>query len=504
MSAEERVEELPPWTFPARLRGMLSRPRVLLFLTLFGVYAYFYQAGGWNQNSRFDLTRALVEQGSFVIDRYAHNTGDDSVKDGHHYCDKAPGASFLCVPVYAVFHRLAARPNPMPPDLLAVGVWLCIVLAVSLPSALGATYLERLAFALGVPPPASFVLALAYGLGTMALPYSTLLYGNQLSGSLLVIAFALLVEVRFGKAATWARAFGAGACLGYAVVTEYPAALVAAPLAAYGLFVLDRRCAGALILGGVAAGALLLGYHSYVFGGPLRFPYHYSIWPTPHTGWFMGIGRPNGEALTGILTGEYRGLFHTAPWLAFALPGALLLARRYLLETLLCVWAVLALLWLNASIPPWDGGWASGPRYLVPMLPFASLLAGGVLPWLLPRPGQPSAQLSVRLAGVVLFGWLTLHSVAQQFAVTAVKPELPTHLRRPYAELVWPSFRRGELAISTQSIEMRDNPTGAPRQAWNLGMKLGLSGHPSLVPLYAWVAATLAGLIRALSARSPS
>jgi len=24
-------------------------------------YAYFYQAGGWNQNSRFDLAVALVE-----------------------------------------------------------------------------------------------------------------------------------------------------------------------------------------------------------------------------------------------------------------------------------------------------------------------------------------------------------------------------------------------------------------------------------------------------------
>ena len=39
---------------------------------------------------------------------------------------------------------------------------------------------------------------------------------------------------------------------------------------------------------------------------------------------------------------------------------------------------------------------------------------------------------------------------------------------------------------------MLGNPAKGPRQAWNLGMKLGLDGHASLVPLYLWVLACAA------------
>ena len=35
----------------------------------------------------------------------------------------------------------------------------------------------------------------------------------------------------------------------------------------------------------------------------------------------------------------------------------------------------------------------------------------------------------------------------------------------------------GQLSISTQSIDMPDNPPKGARQAWNLGMKAGLGGH---------------------------
>ena len=82
----------------ARPFTLLHDPRLALFVLVFGVYAYFYQGGGWNQNSRFDLTRALVEQGTASIDDYQANTGDKARVNGRFYCDKAPGVSFLAVP----------------------------------------------------------------------------------------------------------------------------------------------------------------------------------------------------------------------------------------------------------------------------------------------------------------------------------------------------------------------------------------------------------------------
>jgi len=263
------------------------------------------------------------------------------------------------------------------------------------------------------------------------------------------------------------------------------------PIAVYGLFATGIQRSRDAIVGGLVPISLLLAYHWAAFGSPLAFPYTYSVWETPRTGWFMGIGAPHGEALKNILFGEYRGLLYTTPWLAAALPGGIALARRHGRETLVCVCAVLAFLWLNASIPPWDGGWAAGPRYLVPMLPFASVLAAGVL--LSARPGH-SNRVAARAAAGVIVAALGLFSVANMFAATAVKPEIPTSERRPYARMIWPRFLAGDLAVSTQSIDAIDNPANAPRQAWNLGMKAGFDGHASLVPLYIWVAATLAWL----------
>src|SRR5438876_3836154 len=74
----------------------------MLACALLASYAYFYQAGGWNQNSRFDLVRALVERGTVRIDAYADNTGDKTVFDGHVYSDKAPGQALAAVPLVAI------------------------------------------------------------------------------------------------------------------------------------------------------------------------------------------------------------------------------------------------------------------------------------------------------------------------------------------------------------------------------------------------------------------
>lgn len=469
---------------------------MVLFALLLGVYAYFYQAGGWNQNSRFDMVRAVVEHGTFVIDRYQHNTGDDSLRNGHYYSDKAPGAAWLCIPTYFTLFNLAAKPRPTPPEWLAWAAWFSIVMAISVPSAAAATFLARLGERLGLSPPLACLVALGWGLGTLGLPYSTLLYGNHLSASLMLMAFTLLVEMRQGDARTTKRVVSVGALLGYAVASEYQAILIALPIAFYGLYVLGPKTARFAVLGGIVPVLVLLGYHWLLFGSPLAFPYDYSVWETHHTGWFMGLRKPSAEAFRGILTSQYRGLLHTTPWLVAALPGAFLLARKHRLEVLVCVWAVVAFLALNTAIPAWDGGWGAGPRYLVPMLPFLSLLAGGALLWILPKPNDRVPLLSARFACILFLGMLALRSVSNMFAVTAVKPEISTEHKKPYEDFVWPHFQAGKLAVSTQSIDQIDNPPDGPRQAWNLGMKLGLDGKASLYPLYIWLAGLLGWLAR--------
>ncbi|HEU4521617.1 MAG TPA: hypothetical protein VFT12_06420, partial [Thermoanaerobaculia bacterium] len=80
-------------TTPTRTDRRLA---VGLFILTFLSYAYFFGGEGWNQNSHFDLTRAVVERGTLHIDGYAVNTGDISPgAGGHTYSNKAPGLSFL-------------------------------------------------------------------------------------------------------------------------------------------------------------------------------------------------------------------------------------------------------------------------------------------------------------------------------------------------------------------------------------------------------------------------
>src|SRR5512146_1102428 len=68
-------------------------PYLLLSLILFLASAYFYQDPEWNGNSRLDLTRAVVEEGTVAIDAYQSlpqwDTNDKAFYNGHYYSDKA-------------------------------------------------------------------------------------------------------------------------------------------------------------------------------------------------------------------------------------------------------------------------------------------------------------------------------------------------------------------------------------------------------------------------------
>ena len=83
---------------------------LMLFVLFFVSYGYFFQGGGWNQNIRICLTRAIIHHGTFTVDQYKEdskemefvNSGDWAFYNGHYYCNKSPGLSFLAVPSFAL------------------------------------------------------------------------------------------------------------------------------------------------------------------------------------------------------------------------------------------------------------------------------------------------------------------------------------------------------------------------------------------------------------------
>jgi hypothetical protein len=53
-----------------------ARIATVLGVALLVSYAYFYEAGGWNQNSRFAMIRAVLERHTLQIDAYQLHNGE--------------------------------------------------------------------------------------------------------------------------------------------------------------------------------------------------------------------------------------------------------------------------------------------------------------------------------------------------------------------------------------------------------------------------------------------
>src|SRR6516164_3491435 len=122
-----------PMTSPSVTHKKLA---CLLGVVSFLSFIYFYEGGGWNQNSRFDLLRAIVERHTLQIDAYQENTGDKAHFQGHYYSDKAPGQTFLAVP-FAIVARPAMRAIGVAPES-PCGVFLLSYIVTAMTAALPA------------------------------------------------------------------------------------------------------------------------------------------------------------------------------------------------------------------------------------------------------------------------------------------------------------------------------------------------------------------------------
>jgi hypothetical protein len=486
-----------------------GRAALALFCLLAVTYLYtFPRWADPNQNSRLDMVFAVADQGTFQIDRYVANTVDYARVGDHYYSDKAPGAAFLGIPVYAALRGLldlpaarrladglaggAAFQSTLRPGGSGVLDWklrfaltqvVLTALLAALPSALIGVLLYRLLGRLGVAAWARAAAVVAYGLLTPVLAYAGSFYGHQLSAALLLGAFYLLFTARQRLLA--GRLFAVGLLLGYAVVTEYPAALGAASLSLYALGRLwkPRRAPHViwLVLGGLVVALPWMAYNTAVFGGPLALGYSNSeLWLAEHHTGFMSLTWPHAAALWGITFGLFRGLFVLSPVLLLALPGFGLWWRsgRHRAEWWVALSSSLAFFLFNASSVMWWGGFAVGPRYLLPGLPFLALPLGFELDaW-----GHRSG---FRVLAGVLAAW----SLVATWGLTLAGQAFPSDtLRNPLLEYAWPNWAAGNIAR-------------------NVGSVLGLRGAASLLPLavaLALILALIGWLARAPAAVQPS
>jgi hypothetical protein len=255
------------WTVP----GPRARREILLALALLFAYGFFQQVPAWNEYSRYDLVRAVVEEGTIRIDSFHANTGDKAYFDGHYYSDKAPGTALLGVPAYALLILTGHVVGVDAPDPVAAVAALSFVVSGVSTVVLVLLLVRFLAPLVGEPW--ALVVGIGFGFGSIALPFATMFFGHAASAAALFGAFYLLHR--------WKRLGGrwtpvaAGVLAGAAVVIEIPIVLGVAVLGCYALW-LGRGVAFRFVLGGIPAALVLLGYNWLAFGNALSVGYQYA------------------------------------------------------------------------------------------------------------------------------------------------------------------------------------------------------------------------------------
>jgi hypothetical protein len=473
----------------------------ILGVALVVSYAYFYQGGGWNQNSRFALVRAITERDTLQIDEYRGTTGDRAVWKGHFYSDKAPGVSLLALVPVDIVRALNSAMNVAhdSDEAITRTSYLATVLVSGLSTTVAALCVLWLSLSWGYSRGAALFAATAYAVASPAWCYATLFMGHALCAGCLMVALTAGVALRDASPArSRALAWVVGLAAGWAVVSEFPAAvpvlfvcgLVFATMKAAGRTGTETRAVALRVAaGGAIAGAVLLAYNAAAFGSPLHLGYASEEgFEQLHTGLF-GISWPEWWRVREILIGAYRGILPIAPLVAVMPVGLVVLGNDPRTGWPARVAGATAIFYLalNASYFYWEGGWAFGPRHLVPALP---LLALGLAP------------LWDRWAGWgrVALGILWAWGAAVTLVAVSTTPQPPAAIARPVTELMIPAFREGHLALNTQRFtDMRADEAAIARHAppsasWNLGMIMGLTGLASLIPL-ALVWATAGGVL---------
>ena len=439
---------------------------LILFVLFFISYAYFFQGGGWNQNVRICLTRAIIHHGSFKIDYYKEdakemesvNTGDWSFYRGHYYINKTPGLSFMAVPPFAITEYFLKYLFPHDEERQVLySAYVSTLFTTTLFSALLCVLIFHMFhhfFQVGIIN--SFLLTLFFGFGTLAFSYSTTFYCHQPAAFFSFLSFALTMHIRHGdskRKKTLAAFAGFSAASG--VIIEPSAIYILAAISIYLMsFKEGRRCIAFFILGCIPPGIVQGVYSFMCFGSPLASSYNYSndmvMWKVK--GRLFGI--PGRMRFYYLLFSPYRGLFFSSPILLMTIPGVFLFLRekKWRAEAILCAAISVFFILYIASFHAWHGGSAVGPRYLLPAYPYFFLLAGFSL---------------MRFPKV--FKVIGVISILINLSITVVGNEIPRDIKNPLWDVIAKNIVSGKVSINPFPFSHLDHYTAMYPSVYDFG-----------------------------------
>lgn len=465
---------------------------LLLGLASFLTFIYFYEGGGWNQNSRFDLLRAIIERHTLEIDAYHENTQDKAHFRGHYYSDKAPGVVFLAVP-FAEAARSAMRilgVDPESPRGEYALSYIATVCAIALPTAFAGVCLFLVALRFGASVAGAAFASIVLSIGTPMLAYASLFWAHALVGACLVFAYAAALKLTDGSHEFW-WGLAVGLAAGWATVTEYPALPASAVLALFALSQVWSRGAAVRwrVIAGVGIGAaacavVLFSYLHAAFGGfrPSYSYYDPTSFSFMQQQGYMGLTYPHPDRLLKLLFGCSRGLFIASPVMLASVPGLWWLGKQFRGPASVAGAIAVYYFLFNASFYWWKAGLSFGPRY-----------AGAAFPLLCLGLAAAWTRASTGWRRVLIV--LACCSVLITLIVVSTSSQLAMQDSCPIVHSSWPSFWAGNMATNRESMLLANEAAGG-FGAFNLGQLLGLHGLASLLPLLVMWGVTTSLLIR--------
>jgi hypothetical protein len=421
--------------------------------------------------SLFALTESLalrgaVDTNAIAWTQWVNSPGEvlgEFGPDGQVFSKKGPAPAILATPWYWLI-RFVGQLD------IQIGLLQGVLLWNGLITALTAALLWLTALRLGYDDHTGAALGLLFGLATIAWPYANHFFGEPLSAFSLLTTFYGLLAYRQSGRMRWMWLAGVGAAVALVTVTAH--VLLIAILSLNWLWTeiagrpdrpplwrqpSKQRLSHFLLALTALTGPLLLAtgfllwYNRVRFGDPFITGYHFDSGE--------GFTTPFWQGFWGLMVSPYRGLFWHTPLLLATPIGLVLLWRRWRAETVLISALSVALVGLYSTWWMWWGGFAWGPRFLVPLTPFwilalAPMVASSVRPVCGPgRRFQFSiASLPLWKPTQALFWALVALSVTVQLlAVSANYVNYEIELRK-----IFPTDQRNPLAFGPPAQSLAD------------------------------------------------
>jgi hypothetical protein len=352
-----------------------------LFLFLLSTYLLTYSGSFHSSDGQamFSVTESLVRRSDYDINqiRWMGLQQGTFGPDGNLYCRKGLATSLLAIP-------LVSMGMVVPFWGLVQSGMLFNVIVTALTGVLVFLYVRRL----GYSPSTGLISGLVFGLGTMAWPYAKYFFSEPSSAlSLLGAAYFLLQLASLGKEDTGLKpALLSGFFLGLAIATRFAnAVLVPIFLAALLLYLLRKdgtsswatarlspsrllsttwREVCAFLLPLLMWGIIMAAYNYLRFGSPLTTGY------LPEESFSASWAR----GILGQLISPGRGIIFYCPILVALIPALPSFFRRHRLKAVFLLLISLSYLLLYGKWFMWHGGYAWGPRFLVPVIPLLVIM----------------------------------------------------------------------------------------------------------------------------------